>query len=128
MEGVHDGKRKWEGYFNIGWMLPPGRWDMTGVFGQPATLSQENGPDIELVVFGDEWYAWYETPAGYPVIYDEQKGLFCHAIVVEGRFLSTGVPAMESPPAGAQPHARESQEVRRAKIRQKRAARGGPFS
>ena len=98
---------------------------MTGVFGQTATFGQESGPEIELVVFGDEWYGWYETPAGYPVIYDEQKGLFCHAIVVRGRFQSTGVPATEAAPAGAQPHARESRAVRRAKIRQKRATRGG---
>jgi hypothetical protein len=99
---------------------------MTGVFGQAAILSQENGPDIELIVFGDEWYGWYETQTGYPVIYDEQKGLFCHASIVEGRFLSTGIPATAPPPADAQQHAQESQEVRRAKIRQKRAARGGP--
>ena len=108
-------------------LLPRG-WTVTGVFGQTATFSQEKGPDIELVVFGDEWYARYETPAGYPVIYDEQKGLFCHAVVVEGRFLSTGVPATEAPPADAQRHARESQAVRRSKIRQKRAARGGSTS
>jgi len=122
------GVQIWIGFFDIGQLFLPGRWTMTGVFGQTATFSQENGSDIELVVFGDEWYAWYETPAGYPVIYDEQKGLFCHAIVVEGRFLSTGVPATEAPPAGAQQHARESQAVRRAKIRQKRAARGGSTS
>ena len=98
---------------------------MTGVFGQKSTFSQENGPDIELVVFGDEWYGWYETPSGYPVIYDAEKGLFCYAIVVEGRFVSTGVSASEAPPSGAQQHERESQAVRRAKIQQKRAERGG---
>ncbi len=99
---------------------------MTGVFGQPATLSQEKGPEIELVVFGDEWYSWYETPAGYPVLYDETKGLFCYAILADGRFLSTGVPVNEELPPGVQKHARESPEVRREKIRQKRVARGGP--
>jgi hypothetical protein len=98
---------------------------MTGVFGQKATFSQENGPDIELVVFGDEWYGWYETPTGHPVVYDAEKGLFCYAVVDEGRFVSTGVSASEAPPPGVEPHARESPAVRRAKIRQKRAERGG---
>ena len=36
---------------------------MTGVFGQRAMLGQGRGPDVELVVDGNEWYANYETPA-----------------------------------------------------------------
>ena len=98
---------------------------MTGVFGQTATFSQENGPDIDLIVFGDEWYGRYETPAGYPVIYDQQKGLFCYASVREGRYVSTEVPASDDPPPGVQQHARESEAVRHAKVRQRRADRGG---
>jgi hypothetical protein len=99
---------------------------MTGVFGQKATFNQENGPDIELAVFGDEWYAYYETTDGYTVVYDEQRGLFCYASVVDGGFVSTGVPASAAPPPGIAPHARESAAVRQARVRQKRAARGEP--
>jgi hypothetical protein len=99
---------------------------MTGMFGQTVSFSQENGPDIELVVYGDEWYGWYETAAGYSVIYDSEKGLFCYAVVEQGRFVSTGVPASAPPPPGAQPHAAESPSVRRAKITQKKTDRGGP--
>jgi hypothetical protein len=54
---------------------------MTGMFGQRAMLGQGRGPDVELVVDGNEWYANYETPAGYSVIYDDERGLFCYARV-----------------------------------------------
>jgi len=96
---------------------------MTGVFGQRAVLGQGSGPDIELVVDGDEWYASYETPTGYSVIYDEDLGLFCYARVRAGRFESTRVPATDPPPADVEPHARESDEVRVAKAAERQRAR-----
>jgi len=39
---------------------------MAALFGERVTLGQENGPDIELRVWGDEPY---ETLSGYSVIY-----------------------------------------------------------
>ena len=75
-----------------------------------------HGPDIELVGWGDEWYADYETPDGYSVIYDDSLGLFAYAKVVDGRFQSTGVAASEPPPPGIELHARESPEVRQQRV------------
>lgn len=102
---------------------------MTGVFGEKVSLSQANGPDVELIVRGDEWYATYETPAGYSAIYDEQAGLFCYARVVDGHYVSSGIPIAEHPPAGISRHERESDPVRAAKVaerEQQRRQRAAP--
>lgn len=84
---------------------------MVGLFGQTVQLAQEQGPDVELVVFGDESYARYETKAGYTALYDSARGLFCYAQLVEGRFVSTGLPIAGPPPANLSPHLKESPEV-----------------
>jgi hypothetical protein len=96
-----------------------------------VVLGQARGPDVELQVDGDEWYATYHSPSGQPAVYDQEHGLFCHARLVDGRFESTGVPITEPAPADAAPvHAREAPEVRQARAaesRQRRAARrAGP--
>lgn len=96
---------------------------MTGVFGEKVSLAQANGPDVDLVVRGDEWYATYETVAGYAAIYDEIKGLFCYARVVDGHYQSSGIPIAEDPPAGISPHERESEPVRAAKVAERERQR-----
>jgi hypothetical protein len=96
---------------------------VTGVFGERVMLGQANGPDVELVVRGDEWYATYETTSGHSAVYDDQAGLFCYARLVDGRFESTGVPVSQPPPGDVQPHARESDRVRRSKVAERHVAR-----
>src|SRR5688500_6651170 len=71
---------------------------MSGIFNEQLTFKQENGPDVRLVVIGDEHYAQYETIDGFTVVYDVGKGLYCYAQTVNGRFVSTGIP-MSVPPA-----------------------------
>ncbi len=90
---------------------------MTSVRKQHAFLGQANGPDVELVVSGNPLYASYETPAGFAAIYDDERGLYCYARVVDGRFESTGLPVDRPPPDGISPHERESDEVRVEKSR-----------
>jgi hypothetical protein len=97
---------------------------MSAVRGERVRIGQADGTDIELVVFGDEDYSRYETPDGYPVVYDATTGLFWHARVVGGRYESTGVPASLSPPPGAVRHVEESAAVRSEKASARRAARG----
>ncbi|MEK7409594.1 MAG: hypothetical protein AAB225_31390 [Acidobacteriota bacterium] len=100
---------------------------MSALFGEKVTLAQANGPGVELVVWGDEWYATYETLSGYSAVYDDELGLFCYARVAGGQFESTKVAVSESPPAGAEAHARESDAVRMAKVTEleaRRASRG----
>ena len=104
---------------------------MTAIFGERLTFGQERGPDVELCVWGDEYYARYETPEGYSAIYDDGKGVFTYARVEDGRFVSTGVPIAEPAPSGLTPHAEETDAVRVAKAAARRAtmhppAGGGP--
>jgi hypothetical protein len=49
------------------------------------TFEQENGPDVELVVFGDEFYARCETRDSYPVVYDTDPGLSCTHLLRPGQ-------------------------------------------
>src|SRR6185437_13622860 len=99
---------------------------MGALFGERVTLAQENGPDVELLVYGDEFYARYETPDRYPVVYDDARGLFCYALLREGRFASSGVPATAPPPPDARRHAKEAPAVRQAKASARAAARQPP--
>ena len=88
---------------------------MTAVRGERLSFGQRGGPDVELVVFGDEFYARYETLDGHSAVYDDALGLFCYARLVDGAFVSTGVPVSASPPPGAVLHGTESDAVRQAK-------------
>lgn len=99
---------------------------MTGIFGETLSFGQENGPDVELVVYGDEFYARYETQEGYPVVYDPDLGLFCYALLDEGSYVSSCIPIDRPPPQEAVPHVRESEEVRTAKAEARQAARMPP--
>ena len=92
---------------------------MSAIYGETLTFTQENGPAIELTVFGDEFYARYETSTGYTVLYDAMLGLYCYAELADGEFVSTGIPAGEPPPDGIQPHLREAPEVSEAKFKRR---------
>ena len=66
---------------------------MGAIFNEFLIFPQENGPDVELVVNGDEFYARYEDLEGFTVVYDADLGLFCYADVLDGQFISTATPA-----------------------------------
>ena len=101
---------------------------MAGMHGQRVSLGQAKGPDVDLIVDGTELYATYETPEGYPVLYDEALGVFCYARVVDGRYQTTGVPVSEPWPPGVEKHSKESDDVRSKKIeeRVRHLNRGSP--
>lgn len=89
---------------------------MTGIFGDKSDFKQENGPDVSLVVHGDESYARYETPDGYTVIYDPDLGLYAYALTDdEGKFVSSKTPTTEPPPENLPLHLEEPFPVRAAK-------------
>jgi hypothetical protein len=96
---------------------------MTALFRDKVRIGQADGSEVELVVFGDEDYARYETPAGHAVIYDDGRGMFFYARLVDGRFVSSGVPLTEPAPAGTPVHAEESPAVRRELAEARRAER-----
>ncbi|WP_406661384.1 M6 family metalloprotease domain-containing protein [Methanolobus sp. ZRKC3] len=92
---------------------------MSAIFGENLIFSQKNGHDVELVVFGDEFYARYETKDGYTVVYDTDRGQYCYAILLNGRFASSGAPTIKPVPAGIRRHFKESKDVRNEKFNQR---------
>jgi hypothetical protein len=100
---------------------------MTGIFGDTISFKQENGPEVSLVVHGDESYARYETPEGYTVVYDPDLGLYTYALTGDdGTFVSTKTPISEEPPANLPLHLQESFPVRAAKAEAKIKRRSAP--
>jgi hypothetical protein len=88
---------------------------MSAIFREILTFPQEKGPEIKLVVNGDEFYSHYETKDGYSAIYDRDLGLFCYAFIKEGAFSSSRIPISQSPPKNLDKHLEENDEIRKAK-------------
>jgi M6 family metalloprotease-like protein len=95
---------------------PPRVPARSAIFGERLQLPQERGDRVELIVFGDEFYARYETPSGYTAIYDPALGRFTYAQLASGHLVSTGVPVEKPPPPGLRTHLREDPEVRNARF------------
>jgi hypothetical protein len=91
---------------------------MSAIFGEKLTFPQEKGPEVKLVVNGDEFYAQYETEDGYSVVYDKVLGLFCYAFLKEGSFFSSKISINKSPPPDLEKHLQEGGSVRLAKADQ----------
>lgn len=89
---------------------------MSAIYGETLILTQCNGPDVELVVYGDEFYARYETVDGYTAVYDTDLGLFCYAVLLDGRFSSSGSIIAKQPPPDLRRHLKESAKVRNEKF------------
>ena len=89
---------------------------MSAIFGEWLRYPQEAGPDVELLVWGDEFYARRETASGHTVVYDRDLGLYCYAQLVQGRFTSTRVPITKQPPPWVPPHLSEWPLVRRDRV------------
>ncbi len=85
---------------------------MSLVNGQVESFPQRDGPEVQLRVFGDEFYARYETLDGYAAVHDGTLGRFCYALLDEGAYVSSGTPVDRPPPAGIEPHLKESAGVR----------------
>lgn len=97
---------------------------MSAIYGEKLNFSQEKGPDVKLVVNGDEFYAQYETEDGYSAIYDRELGLFCYALLKDGAYYSSKIPISESPPPDLEKHLQEAGSVRLAKADQSARRKG----
>jgi len=84
----------------------------SAIFGERLLLPQERGDRVELIVFGDEFYARYETLSGHTAVYDADVGRFMYAQLASGHLISTGVPVEKPPPPGLPTHLREDPAVR----------------
>jgi len=97
---------------------------MSAIFGEKLTFPQEKGQEVKLVVYGDEFYAQYETEEGYSVVYDRELGLFCYAFLKDGAFFSSKIPFSNSPPQDLEKHLQEAGDVRLAKANQSARRKG----
>ncbi len=98
---------------------------MSAIFGETLSFAQERGGDVRLRVFGDEFYARYETTDGYTAIHDPEKGGFCYAeLSGGGELVSTGRPVTGLPPGGLLRHLKESKSVRNSRFDARFDARG----
>ncbi|MHB1063110.1 MAG: M6 family metalloprotease domain-containing protein [Georgenia sp.] len=90
---------------------------MSAIFGERLTFPQGDGTTVELVVYGDEMRARYETPAGCTAVFDADRALWCYALLAVGHLVSSGVPVTKPVPPGVRMHLKESPGVRAAAIR-----------
>ena len=91
---------------------------MSVLIGEIIVCGQRTGGDVQLRIFGDEFYARYESLDGYTVVYDEDCGCYCYAILASGRLVSSGVPVPKPRPAGLLKHLKEDPLVRNEKFEQ----------
>lgn len=77
---------------------------------------QGDGPDVQLRVFGDEFYSRYENADGYTVVYDPDIEKYCYVTLVKGHFTSSGVPITKPAPDGIRSHLQEEKSVRNKKF------------
>lgn len=91
---------------------------MSAIFGERLIFGQQIGPDLELRVFGDEFYARYETLDGYTVVYDLDRGQYCYAVLQSGRFVSSATPVSKPVPYGMRRHIKEKKTVRNSRFGQ----------
>ena len=99
---------------------------MSVIFGETLTFGQAKGPDIRLLVTGDEFYASYETLDGYTAVNDSDRGFFVYAHLQNGVLVSSGVPVTVAPPAGSLRHLRESLLVRNRRFESRRSRSRAP--
>jgi M6 family metalloprotease-like protein len=86
------------------------------ILGKTRTFPQKNGKDVQLRVYGDEFYARYETMDGYTVLYDTDKEQYCFALPAKGNLISSGAPIYKPVPRGLIRHLQEDKQVRNQKF------------
>lgn len=91
------------------------------LLGKTRTFPQGDGPAIQLRVFGDEFYARYETLDGYTVVYDMVREKYCYAILIKGHLSSSGAPVDKPVPLGLVRHVQEDKSIRNSKFDEKYA-------
>ncbi|TXR64510.1 M6 family metalloprotease domain-containing protein [Bacillus sp. AR18-7] len=88
---------------------------MSVIIGEILTFPHGNDK-VKLRVFGDEFYARYESLDGYTAIYDNDLKKYCFADLHDGKFLSTGKNITGPVPKGIPRHLKEDLPVKTKKF------------
>ena len=91
---------------------------MSALTGETLICGQRSGAEAQLRIFGDEFYARYETLDGYSAVFDKGVGCYCYALLAVGRFVSSGTPIRKPAPNRLQKHLKEDPDVRNEKFEQ----------
>lgn len=94
------------------------------VVGKQMSLYQPDGTEVQVRVWGDEFYTHVESLDGYTLIRDSQTNEICYAELNDaGRLVSTGLVAGSGDPAarGMQRGVREARDVVRQIVAERRA-------
>lgn len=91
---------------------------MSNLIGETIVCGQRTCGEVQLRIFGDEFYGRYETLEGYTVVFDKDYGGYCYALLAAGRFVSSGVPIGKPLPDGLRKHLKEEPDVRNEKFEQ----------
>ncbi len=98
---------------------------MNGFNGKLFSFPQKNNTTVKLKVYGDELYARYESTDGYTVIYDDEIGLYCYALLDRSEFISSKVPLDQAPPEEVVRYLEESTQIVQLKIKASQEKRQG---
>jgi M6 family metalloprotease-like protein len=82
-------------------------------------FTQPDGAKIEVVGWGDEFYAVFETPEGFTVVFDPLLRAYCFAeLAADGRLVSSGAQVQRAKPEslGLPQHLRASAEARKQEV------------
>ncbi|EOO71769.1 M6 family metalloprotease domain-containing protein [Bacillus mycoides] len=88
---------------------------MSAIVGEILTFPHGE-EKIKLRVFGDEFYARYESIDGYTAIYDSELGKYCFADLENGRFVSSGKDITGIVPKGITRHLKEDSSEKTKKF------------
>ncbi len=89
---------------------------MSVLTGEVIVSGQRVGGDVQIRIFGDEFYARYEALDGYTVVFDKDYGGYCYALSASGRFVSSGIPIGKPVPTSLRKHLKEDPAIRNDKF------------
>ncbi|AJS58646.1 M6 family metalloprotease domain-containing protein [Paenibacillus sp. IHBB 10380] len=88
---------------------------MSKIDGEVLSFTHGN-KEITLRVFGDEFYARYESLDGYTTIYDTDLKKYCYAYLNNGKLSSSGIDITDPSPSDLTRHIKEDPSIRSEKF------------
>lgn len=105
----------------LAWLCLPAALEAAPVFGETFTEKQPDGTTVSYQAWGDEFYAFAESPDGYALT-RQADGWICYATLSGGELVSTGIrlggkgASQKAAASGLKPHLRLSSQAVADKI------------